>query len=336
MATSYARSITAQRHTYLCADFFIKKSSCGMLGWLLYKPSSDLLKQEDYEIRRFQEVAKRFDIDLQVYDPEQIELIVTRDGRKSILVDNQPTALPDFVLPRMGAHTNYFTLAVIRHLERLGVYSVNSAQAIDTVKDKLYTLQILAEHDFPIPKTILAKFPVDTAIIEKQLRFPVIVKTLSGTQGSGVFLSTDRNSFEDLMLLIHATNKSANIILQEFVKKSKGRDLRVLTVGGRPIAAMERRATDGSFKANFSRGGKVKRYEISKELEWLSLEIARILHLDIAGIDFLFDESGFKICEVNSSPGFLGLESCCNVNVAEEVFSFVIARQGRVWKAPSH
>jgi gamma-F420-2:alpha-L-glutamate ligase len=299
-----------------------------MLGWILYKPSSELLKQEDYEILRFQEAAVKFDIDLQVLNPEQIELIVTREGRKSILVDNQPTALPDFVLPRMGAFTNYFTLAVIRHLERLGVYPVNSSQAIDTVKDKLYTLQILAEHDFPIPKTILAKFPVDTMVIEDQLKFPVIVKTLSGSQGSGVFLSTDKNSFEDLMLLISAANKNVNIILQEFVKKSKGRDLRVFTVGGRTIAAMERKATDGSFKANFSRGGKVKRYPINDELEWLSLEISRILNLDIAGIDFLFDKDGFKICEVNSSPGFKGIESCCEVNVAEEVFKFIRVRLG--------
>jgi gamma-F420-2:alpha-L-glutamate ligase len=300
-----------------------------VLGWILYAPSAELLKQEDYEIYRFEEAAQKFNINLRVINPAQIELIVTRDGRKSILVDNQPTALPDFVMPRMGAYTNYFTLAVIRHLERLGVYAVNGSAAIESVKDKLYTLQILAEHDFPIPKTILAKFPVDTDVIDDQLGFPVIVKTLSGSQGSGVFLSTDKNSFEDLMLLIAAANRHANIILQQFIKKSKGRDLRVFTVGGSVIAAMERKATDGSFKANFSRGGKVKSYKPGQDLEWLSMEISRILNLDIAGIDFLFDKDGFKICEVNSSPGFKGLESCCHVNIAESVFAFVRARLGQ-------
>lgn len=300
-----------------------------MLGWILYKPSEGLLKQENYEIDRFVEAAQRQNMTLRVVNPEQTEIIVTRDGRKSIWVDNQNVELPDFVIPRMGAFTNYFALAVIRHLERLGVYSVNTSESIDTVKDKLFTLQILARHGFPIPKTILAKFPVDTAIIEKQLRFPVIVKTLSGSQGSGVFLSTDKNSFDDLMQLIQAANRSANIILQEFVKKSRGRDLRVLTVGGRAIAAMERRATDGSFKANFSRGGKVNPYEINEELQWLSMEISRILQLDVAGIDFLFDEKGLKICEVNSAPGFQGLESCCEVSIADEILKFVNIRVGR-------
>lgn len=299
-----------------------------MLGWILYKPTEELLKQEDYEVKRFASQAPGYGIDLHIINPEHIELIVTREGRKSILVNNSEIAVPDFVVPRMGAHTNYFTLAVIRHLERLGVYMVNNAQSIDTVKDKLYTLQILARHDLPIPKTILARFPVDSEVIGKQLKFPVIVKTLSGSQGSGVFLSTDKNSFEDLMQLIQVTNKNANIILQEFIKKSKGRDLRVFTVGGKAIAAMERKATDGSFKANFSRGGKVKQFPINKELEWLALEISKILNLDVAGIDFLFDESGFRICEVNSSPGFMGLESCCEVDVAKEVFEFIKVRLG--------
>lgn len=131
------------------------------------------------------------------------------------------------------------------------------------------------------------------------------------------------------MQLIQAANRSANIILQEFVKKSRGRDLRVLTVGGRAIAAMERRATDGSFKANFSRGGKVSPYEINEELQWLSMEISRILQLDVAGIDFLFDEKGLKICEVNSAPGFQGLESCCEVSIADEILKFVNIRVGR-------
>ena len=299
-----------------------------MIGWILYKPSDELLEQESYEVKRFVEKAPKYDIDLHVINPEHIELIVTRDGRKSILVNNQEVSVPVFVMPRTGASTNYFTLAVIRHLERLGVYTVNTAQSIDTVKDKLFTLQILARFDLPIPKTILAKFPVDSEVIEKQLKFPVIVKTLSGSQGCGVFLSTDKNSFQDLMQLIQVTNKNANIILQEFIKKSKGRDLRVFTVGGKVIAAMERSSTDGSFKANFSRGGKVKQYTVSKDLEWLSLEISRILNLDIAGIDFLFDSSGFRICEVNSSPGFKGLESCCDVDVAKEVFEFVKVRLG--------
>ncbi|MFW6224674.1 MAG: ATP-grasp domain-containing protein [Bacteroidota bacterium] len=299
-----------------------------LLGWILYKDSADLLKPEAYEIHKLVEVAGKHDIDIKVLSPEQIDIIVTREDRKSILVCDVPTALPDFILPRMGAGTTYFALAVIRHLERLGVYSINNSQSIDTVKDKLYTLQILAESNLPIPKTILLKFPVDSDIVIKHLKFPVIVKTLSGSQGSGVFLSTDKNSFEDLTQLINTTNKTANIILQEFIETSKGRDLRVLTIGGRVVSAMMRSANDGRFKANYSIGGNVEKFEITPELEWIVLEISRILNLDIAGIDLLFDKQGFKICEVNSSPGFRGMEKCCEIDVADEIFKFIKIRLG--------
>lgn len=299
-----------------------------MLGWILYKDSANRIKPEAYEIHRLLEIAKEINIDVKVIAPEQVDIIVNREDRTSILLDDVPTALPDFILPRMGAGTTYFALAVIRHLEKLGVYSFNSSTSIDNVKDKLYSLQILAQHNLPIPKTMLVKFPVEIGMVEKNIGFPCVVKTLSGSQGSGVFLVNDKTYLEDLMLLIEATNKSANIIIQEFIAPSHGRDLRVLTIGGRVISAMERKAKEGGFKANYSRGGSVSNFEVTPEIEWLVLEISRILNLDIAGIDLLFDENGFKICEVNSSPGFEGMEKACEMDIASEMFKFIKVRLG--------
>lgn len=294
-----------------------------MLGWLLYKHPAEAIRPDNYVIHRLLEAADHNDIELKILSPEQIDIIVTREDRKSILLDEVPSRLPDFILPRMGASTTYFALAVIRHLERLGVYSVNSSQSIDTVKDKLYTLQILAESNLPIPKTILLKFPVEADIVHKHLKFPVIVKTLSGSKGSGVFLSTDENTFNDLMQLIDATNRNANIILQEFIETSRGRDLRVLTIGGQVVSAMERIANGGNFKANFSIGGNALKYKVSPEVERIGSEISRILNLDVAGIDLLFDKQGFKICEVNSAPGFRGMEQCCDIDIADSIFRFI-------------
>ncbi|MBO8127311.1 MAG: hypothetical protein H0Z38_08775 [Firmicutes bacterium] len=179
-----------------------------MIGWILYKDSATSLKPEAYEINRLVKVGEEQGMTIKVLQPEQVELIVTRDDRKSILVDGEVAPLPDFLLPRMGAGTTYFALAVIRHLERLGVHTFNSSQSIDTVKDKLFTQQILAEHNLPVPKTMLVKFPVNADLVEQQLGFPVVVKTLSGSQGSGVFLSETKSAFEDLMELINATNSA--------------------------------------------------------------------------------------------------------------------------------
>lgn len=300
-----------------------------MKGWIIYKPPPNEVKPEIYEIERLCEEAAKQGIEVEVLAPEQFELIVTRDDRKSVLVDEQVQPLPDFVLPRMGAGTNYFALAVIRHLERLGVHSFNSSQSIDTVKDKLYTQQILAEHNLPVPKTMLIKYKIDVDLVERHLGFPVVVKTISGAQGSGVFLAETKSKFIDLLEMINAYRPNATMILQEFIAASRGIDLRVVTIGGRAVAAMKRTAGDDDFKANYSRGGRVEPYEMNSEIEWLATETSRVLNLDFAGIDLLFDGDHFKICEANSSPGFEGIESCCNVNIAEELYNFLRIRLDR-------
>ncbi|MEI8204425.1 MAG: RimK family alpha-L-glutamate ligase [Bacteroidota bacterium] len=294
-----------------------------MIGWILYKHSNFLITPETYEIQKLIDEGQQLGIQILVFQPEQIEIIVNRDDRKSIFVNDISIPLPDFIIPRMGAGTTYFALALIRHLEKLGVYSFNSANSIDIVKDKLYQLQILAELGMPIPKTMLAKFPVDLEVVGKHIGFPVVVKTISGSQGSGVFLCETLQSLDELMHMIENSNPNVNLIFQEFIKSSHGTDLRVVTVGGRVVGAMKRTSSDGNFKSNYSRGGTVQKYEITPEIEWLVLEISRKLDLDIAGIDLLLDHDGFKICEVNSSPGFKGLEKACEKNIAKEIISFV-------------
>jgi gamma-F420-2:alpha-L-glutamate ligase len=299
-----------------------------MQGWIIYRETETDLKPESYEIQCFLEVAKEQNIALRVIKPEQFDIIVTREDRKSIFVDGSPVPLPDFVLPRMGAGTSYFALSILRHLEKLGVPCINSSLGIETVKDKLFTHQILAEKNLPVPKTMLMKLPVDSELVEKQIGFPVVIKAISGSQGKGVFLAEKKSQLTDLIQLIELTNPKFNLILQEFVRSSFGRDLRVFVIGGRVIGCMERTAADTGFKANFSAGGKVTRYEVTPEIEWLATEATRILGLDIAGVDLLFDENHFKICEVNSSPGFEGLQSCCNVNIPQEIYHYVRIRFG--------
>lgn len=291
-----------------------------MKGWILQKQV--IGKEPSYETLKLIETAKKEGIELSLYDPRQIEIIVTQDDRKSVLLDDKLTKLPDFIFPRMGANTSYFALAVIRHLERLGVYSVNSPEAIEKVKDKLFQMQILAEK-FPVPKTMLVKFPVNPELVGKQLGFPVVIKTLSGSQGSGVILSHDEQSFEDLGNLIQITNPNAEIILQEFVSSSRGRDLRVFVIGDKVVGCMERFSTDDSFKANFSRGGSVRNFEVTPEIEELALRTTAEVGLEISGVDLLFDEKGYKVCEVNSSPGFKGMEQATGIDVAKELIEYI-------------
>lgn len=296
-----------------------------MKGWILYRKQGNELTNYDHGVNRLLQAAKARNMDLSIYSPEQFELVVTRDDRKSILLDGRATALPDFLIPRMGSQTTYFALAVIRQLERLGVYSCNSSITIEAVKDKLQMHQILAYSNLPTPKTMLVKFPVDIEVVRREIGFPIVIKNISGTEGSGISLCHTEEQFTDLMELIYTNNSQANIILQEFVANSHGRDLRVFVLGGRVIGCM-RRYSETSFKANFSRGGKVAPYEITPEIEWLATETARLVDLDIAGIDLLFDHEGFKICEANSAPGFKGLELVIGETVAEQILDYITVK----------
>jgi gamma-F420-2:alpha-L-glutamate ligase len=300
-----------------------------MNGWILFKRKSETTgPYGSYAVNRLMEVAPERDISLQVISPDNFDLIITRE-KKTTWVDGQVVKIPDFVITRLGSGSSYFSLAIVRHLERMGVYTFNNSHGVDIVRDKLYAQQVLAQSDLPVPKTILVKFPVNIDLVEKYLGFPVIVKTVFGSKGAGVFLSQDRRSFMDLMQLLEATKPNVNIILQETVTSSLGKDLRVFVVGGKIVGCMQRTSKTDSFKANFSAGGEVTPYPINSEIEWLARESSRVLNLDIAGVDLLFDGEHFKICEVNASPGFKGLELASpGLNVPNEIFDYISLRLG--------
>jgi gamma-F420-2:alpha-L-glutamate ligase len=295
-----------------------------MNGWVLYKN----VVSESWETQKLVEEFKKQDIKVRVVDPQDVDIFVDRDDRKSILVTGKARTLPDFVIPRTGSGTTYFIKAIIRHLERLGVELINGSASIDTVKDKLYTQQILGESNLPVPKTLLVKHPINIEFVEKNIGFPVIIKTLSGSFGAGVFLAENKRQFKDLIKLAEITKKSYNIIVQEFIKESFGKDIRAFVLNGKVIGCMMRQATDDDFRANITRGGEGIPYQIDDEIEWLGGECARLLGLDIAGVDLLFHNGGYVICEVNSSPGFEGMDSYTKTNIAEQIVHYVRLRLG--------
>ena len=293
-------------------------------GWLLVKPQFN----DSYETNRLVEEFKNYDVNIRVINPIEIDIFVNKDNKSSILVNGESLPLPKFVFPRTGSGTTYFIKAVIRHFERMGVVVINGSEAIETVKDKLYTQQILAQLNLDIPKTLLLKHPIDVDFVEKHIGFPVIIKTISGSFGKGVFIADNKKQLSQLITMAEITNPRYDIIIQEFIKDSWGKDLRVFVVNNKVVGCMMRRATDDDFRANITRGGEGIPYEVNEQIEWLSSESSKALGLDIAGVDLLFDGDGYKICEVNSSPGFEGMEKYTKKNIAEEVVSFVRLKIG--------
>jgi gamma-F420-2:alpha-L-glutamate ligase len=295
-------------------------------GLIIYNKKENEIT--DYSVLRLLESARSKNIDLSILTPEQFELVVTRSDRNSILVDDQTTLLPDFILPRIGSFTSFYALSVIRQLEHCGVYSCNSANAIQNVKDKLLMHQILAYSKLPTPKTMLAKFPVDISVVKREIGVPLIIKNVTGTQGRGVYLCESEEKFSDIMELIYANNENANIIIQEFIETSYGKDLRVFVIGGKVVGCMQRIAKSG-FKANFSIGADVQPFELTPETEWMAIEAARLLNLDVAGVDLLFGEDGkYLICEANASPQFHGLENIVGQRIADDILDYVLVKIG--------
>ena len=295
-----------------------------MNGWILYK--NDI--NESYETQKLVDEFEKQGIKVRVVHPDDIDIFVDRDDRKSILVAGRTRQLPDFVMPRTGSGTTYFIKAIIRHLERLGVVLINGSDAIDNVKDKLYTQQILGESKLPVPKTLLVKHPINLEWVETNINFPVIIKTLSGSFGAGVFLAENKKQLEQLVKMAEITKKSYNIIVQEFIKDSWGKDIRVFVLNKKVIGCMMRQSTDDDFRANITRGGEGIPYQITDEIEWLGGESSRLLNLDIAGVDLLFNNGSYSICEVNSSPGFEGMDKFTKTNIAEDIVNFVKLKIG--------
>ena len=295
-----------------------------MNGWILYKNKIT----ESWETQKLIDEFEKQDVKIRVVNPNDVDIFVDRDDRKSILVGGKSRPLPDFVIPRTGSGTTYFIKAIIRHLERLGVILINGSIAIDNVKDKLYSQQILGQSNLPVPKTLLVRHPIKIDFVETNIGYPAIIKTLSGSFGAGVFLVEDRKQLRQLLKMAEITKPSYNIIIQEFIEDSYGKDLRVFVLNGKVVGCMMRQSTDDDFRANITRGGEGIPYQITEEIEFLGGESARLLGLDIAGVDLLFSNGGYKICEVNSSPGFEGMDKFTHTNIAEDIVNFVKYKLG--------
>jgi gamma-F420-2:alpha-L-glutamate ligase len=279
--------------------------------------------RDSYENSRLMESFAHADIPVTLKHPDDFDIIVNRSKNKSIRYEGTSISMPKLVLTRTGAGTNYFSGAVMRQMEKFNIPTINSSDSINNVRDKLLAHQILSKHNIPTPRTMLVKFPVSSSVVEQEIGFPCIVKVVQGSYGKGVYLCHTQQMFEDLMDMVLNLGVKKTMIVQEYVDTAVGTDLRVWVVGGKTIGAMKRSGPPGEFRANITNGGTGEAYEVTNEIDLLCRETAKCLGLDIAGIDLLFDQEGFKVCEANSAPGFEGFEKYVGVNIAEHIVEYV-------------
>jgi len=279
--------------------------------------------RDSYENTRLLAAFNAKGIEAGLMHPDNFDIIVNRSKNKSIRYQGDLIAMPKLVLTRTGAGTNYFSSAVMRHLEKYNVQTINSSDAINNVRDKLLAHQILVANNIPTPKTMLVKFPVHISTVEQEIGFPCVVKVLQGSHGKGVHLCPTKEHFVNLMDLVDNLGVKKTMIVQEFIDAAVGTDLRVWVIGGKCVGAMKRIGPEGDFRANITGGGTGEPFPISDEIDLLCRETAKCLGLDIAGSDLLFDKDGYKVCEANSAPGFEGFEKYCSLDIASEIVNYI-------------
>jgi len=228
----------------------------------------------------------------------------------------------DAVIPRIGASQTFYGTAVVRQFETMGSYCVNSSEAITASRDKLKSLQILAQDGINMPVTGFASHTMDIeGVIEKVGSVPLVMKLLQGTQGQGIVLAETRKAAESVMSAFRQLE--ADILVQEFIKESSGTDIRALVVGDNVVAAMRRIAPEGEFRSNVHRGGRTEQIILNQEEEKIAVEAASVLGLRIAGVDLMRSKRGPLVLEVNSSPGLEGIEASSGVDVAGNIVRFI-------------
>lgn len=267
-----------------------------------------------YSTQRLKEACVRRGHSARVLNTLNFSLLVER-AQPRLFYRDRLLSRYDAAIPRIGASVSSYGTAVVRQLEQMGVFTLNSAQSIVTSRDKLRAFQILSAHEIGFPPTAFVRDRESArSALEQVGGAPVIIKLTEGSQGAGVILADTKKSAEAIIEAFLVARQ--NVIVQKFVSESRGRDLRVLVVGGRVVAAMRRRAAPDEFRSNVHRGGRTERARLGAELEALALKSAQILGLRVAGVDLIESDDGPLVLEVNSSPGLEGIESATGIDVA--------------------
>ncbi|WP_051309066.1 RimK family alpha-L-glutamate ligase [Desulfogranum japonicum] len=277
-----------------------------------------------YSTRRLQEAALQRGHNVKVLNTLKFAIDLEQ-GNPDLYYRQKRLSTYDAVLPRIGSSITYYGTAVVRQFEQMEVFCANSSGSIANSRDKLRSLQILSRHQIGIPETTFVRDKKDVLpAIERVGGAPVIIKLIEGTQGIGVILANSINTAAAIVELLQSQKQS--VLIQKFVKESKGRDIRAFVVGEQVVASMRRVAQGQEFRSNVHRGGMTEPVILNEEYRETAVRAAQILGLRVAGVDMLEGDHGPQIMEVNSSPGLEGIEGCTQLDIAGSIIDYISAQ----------
>lgn len=274
-----------------------------------------------YSTRRLQEVGQQRGHEVDVIDTLHCYMDITK-SRPAVRYKGEELPYYDAVIPRIGASITFYGTAIVRQFEMMGTFCVNESVAISRSRDKLRSLQLLSRKDVGLPRTGFASKPDDIKDLIKNVGgAPLVIKLLEGTQGIGVVLADTNKNAESIIEAFMGLK--ANILVQEFIKEAGGADIRCFVVGDKVVAAMKRQGVEGEFRSNLHRGGSASLIRLTKEERATATNAAKVMGLNVCGVDLLQSNTGPVVMEVNSSPGLEGIETATDKNVAGIIYEFI-------------
>ncbi len=282
-----------------------------------------ILKNAYFGIEEYDTQAQRIKQELNALG---IECDIVRNAYGDVLIEKRiQTAFDGYDFSVYLDKDKY----LLKAIEKCGIRTFNSYNAIEVCDDKAATFLSLSGHGINLPLTIPAVLCYDKAVsiseesaikIERKLGYPLIIKSCYGSRGAGVYLVENRQQLLDKMNEL----KLVPHLFQQFIPESRGKDLRVIVIGGKVLGGMLRQS-GGDFRSNVALGGNAAPYPVSDKVKSACVECAEILGLDYCGIDVLFgkDDTPY-ICEVNSNAFFYTFESVTEINVAKAYAEHIV------------
>ena len=262
---------------------------------------------------------------------------VLKTGKEKIMIDPTTTA----IVPRRGVLENSYTKQVLSTLEKARYFTVNTLASMEACENKFITSQIMEAHDLPVPKCSLVpnEDALDKALEAVGGKFPIIMKLLSGTQGIGVSVVESYASLKSVYQTIRKLDTTNEILIQEMIPSDFDLRIQVIVKKIDPLnpkkdnavilGVMKRGAVKKDFRTNYSLGGTVSKYKISKEIEEIAINAANAVGCHWCGVDIMIDKNTKKpyILEVNSSPGTEGISKAIGKPIVNDVIEYIVDKQ---------
>ncbi|WFP49409.1 30S ribosomal protein S6--L-glutamate ligase [Methylomonas sp. EFPC3] len=284
-----------------------------------------------YSSVRLMEAARARGHDARIFDPTHCYMNIT-SMKPSIHYMGEDLLGYDAVIPRIGASITFYGTAVLRQFEVMGVYTLNKSAAISRSRDKMASSQLLARKGIDLPITAFAHNPDNIEdLIAEVGGAPLVIKLVEGSQGIGVVLAETHNAAHSVIQAFMGLN--ANIMVQEFVQEAAGSDIRCFVIGDKVVAAMKRQGREGEFRSNLHRGGTATLIRLAPAERAAAVQAAKIMGLDVCGVDLLRSKRGPLVMEVNSSPGLEGIEKTSGKDIAGLMIEYIEKNAGKAKSA---